>query len=83
MMKPRITIALMGALVSLAPFSIAGQENQRPVLVGVATGIPGVVEDGAEIQRILEGYNGLDDPIGLMDGSLVFAEPDALRPSLK
>jgi len=39
----------------------------------------GVVAGGAEIQRILEGYNGLDDPIGLMDGSLVFAEPDALR----
>ena len=27
----------------------------------------------------LEGYNGLDDPISLMDGSLVFSEPGALR----
>ncbi len=80
-MKLKITIAIAaGALVSQAPFSIvSAQTNQAPVIVGSATEIPGVVEDGAEIQRILEGYNGLDDPIGLMDGSLVFAEPDALR----
>ena len=79
-MKPRIAIAAaIGALVSQAPFSfVSGQTNQAPVVVGAATAIPGVVEGGAEIQRILEGYNGLDDPIGLTDGTLVFAEPDAL-----
>jgi gluconolactonase len=52
---------------------------EEPEVVGTATGIPGVVEDGAPIQRLLEGYKGLDDPIGLMDGTLVFSEPDALR----
>ena len=80
-MKPSTTIAVaMGALVSQAQFSVvSGQTTQAPVVVGAATEIPGVVEGGAEIQRILEGYNGLDDPIGLMDGTLAFAEPDALR----
>ena len=79
-MKSRIAITLLtGALVSQAPISVvSGQTNQAPVVVGAATEISGVVEGGAEIQRLLEGYNGLDDPIGLMDGSLVFAEPDAL-----
>ena len=48
-------------------------------MVGTATEIPGVVEGGSPIQRILEGYDGLDDPIGLMDGTLVFSEPDGLR----
>ena len=80
-MKIRTTLVVaLGALVSQAPFSVVyGQANQAPVVVGTATEIPGVVEEGAEILRILEGFNGLDDPIGLMDGSLVFAEPDALR----
>jgi gluconolactonase len=48
-------------------------------VVGTATEIPGVVEGGSPIQRILEGYKGLDDPIGLMDGTVVFSEPDGLR----
>ncbi len=80
-MKPRIAIAVaIGALVSQAPFFVANtQETQVPVVVGAAIEISGVVEGGAEIQRILEGYNGLDDPIGLMDGTLVFAEPNGLR----
>jgi gluconolactonase len=70
----------MTALVSQAPFRLVlGQPNQTPVVVGAATEIPGVAEGGSEIVRILEGYNGLDDPIGLMDGSLAFSEPDALR----
>ncbi|HSG66786.1 MAG TPA: SMP-30/gluconolactonase/LRE family protein, partial [Gammaproteobacteria bacterium] len=37
------------------------------------------VADGTPIVRLITGYNGLDDPIGLADGSLVFSEPDALR----
>jgi gluconolactonase len=80
-MKIRTTIAaVIGTLVLQALFSIArGQPNQALVVVGAATEIPGVVQGGSGIQRILTGYNGLDDPIGLMDGSLVFAEPDALR----
>jgi len=80
-MKPRIAITVViSALVLQAPFSVvSAQVNQAPVVVGVATEIPGVVEGGSEIQRILEGYNGLDDPIGLMDGTLVFSEPGARR----
>ena len=64
------TLSLVQPLVGVA----AAQ-----TVVGVTPGIPGVVEAGTEIVRILEGYNGLDDPIGLADGSLVFSEPDALR----
>jgi gluconolactonase len=41
--------------------------------------IPGVVAGGTPIQRVLTGYQGLDDPIGLRDGSLVFSEPNARR----
>ena len=80
-MKPKKTIfVVVAALISQAPVSVVrGQANQAPVVVGAATEIAGVVEGGSEIQRILEGYDGLDDPIGLMDGTLVFAEPDASR----
>src|SRR5262245_1300833 len=72
----RITVVAV-TLLSLAAFC-AGCTGAPPV-VGTATEIPGVVEGGSPIQRILEGYKGLDDPIGLMDGSLVFSEPDGRR----
>jgi gluconolactonase len=49
------------------------------VAVGVATDIPGVVKGGTTIERILMGFNGLDDPIGLADGTLAFSEPGARR----
>jgi gluconolactonase len=65
------------ALVSLAPICPAGA--QAPTVVGAATEIPGVVKGGSPIVRILQGYKGLDDPIGLKDGTLVFSEPDARR----
>jgi len=55
------------------------QANQAPAVVGVALDIAGVVKGGTKIERIKEGFNGLDDPIGLMDGSLVFSEPGARR----
>jgi gluconolactonase len=38
-----------------------------------------VVKRGTPIVRVLTGYNGLDDPIGLVDGSLVFSEPNERR----
>jgi gluconolactonase len=56
-----------------------GQANQAPVVVSVALDVPGVVKGGTKIERIKEGFNGLDDPIGLMDGTLVFSEPGARR----
>ncbi len=52
---------------------------QAPVAVGTATEIAGVVRGGTPIERILTGFDGLDDPIGLTDGSLVFSEPGARR----
>jgi gluconolactonase len=76
-MSPTRIAAVAVTLVSLALVSAGCAEE--PEVVGTATGIPGVVEDGAPIQRLLEGYDGLDDPIGLMDGTLAFSEPDALR----
>jgi gluconolactonase len=56
-----------------------GQANQAPAAVSVALDIPGVIRGGTKIERIKEGFNGLDDPIGLMDGTLVFSEPGARR----
>jgi len=77
-MTPRTKIAVFAvALASLAPFCVASA--QAPAVVGAATEIPGVVKGGSPIQRILQGYKGLDDPTGLRDGTLVFSEPDARR----
>jgi len=77
-MIPRANFAVVAVmLVSLAPFCVASA--QVPAVVGAAMEIPGVVAGGSPIQRILEGYKGLDDPIGLRDGTLVFSEPDGLR----
>ena len=56
-----------------------GQAPPAPVSVVVAADIPGVVKAGTAIERIVTGLNGLDDPIGLMDGTLVFSEPGARR----
>jgi gluconolactonase len=56
-----------------------GQASQAPAAVGVALDIPGVVKGGTTIERIKEGFNGLDDPIRLMDGTLVFSEPGTRR----
>ena len=55
------------------------QGAQAPTVVGTAIEIPGVVRGGAVIERILTGFDGLDDPIGLTSGTLVFSEPGARR----
>ena len=75
-LRTRVAAAAV-ALVCAAPFYVFGA--QAPAVVGAATDIPGVVKSGSPIQRIVTGYKGLDDPIGLVDGSLVFSEPDARR----
>src|SRR5882672_7849526 len=77
MTRRTIIVVVAVTLVSLAPFYVASA--QAPAVVGAATEIPGVVKGGSPIQRILQGYKGLDDPIGLRDGTLVFSEPDGLR----
>src|SRR5215467_8743936 len=77
-MTPRTKIASIAVtLLSLTPFCVGAA--QAPSVVGTATEILGVVKGGSPIERVLTGYKGLDDPIGLMDGTLVFSEPDARR----
>ena len=68
-------------LLAIGPLTVAQSQTMRidPVVVGNTVGIPGVVADSTDIVRILEGFNGLDDPIGLSDGTLLFSEPDGLR----
>ena len=75
----KIPIAISFLLLNMSFSFLVAQENDIPIIVGVASDIPGVVVRGSQIHRLLTGFNGLDDPIGLMDGSLVFAEPDALK----
>ena len=41
--------------------------------------IPGVVRGGIAIERMLTGFDGLDDPIGISDGTVLFSEPNARR----
>lgn len=65
--------------VQTAAARVWAQAGSSPVVVGTALEIPGVVRGGAPIERILTGFSGLDDPIGLIDGSLVFSEPGARR----
>jgi gluconolactonase len=55
------------------------QATTTPAAAGSALDIPGVVKGGTPIERILTGYSGLDDPIGLTDGTLVFSEPGPRR----
>jgi gluconolactonase len=75
------TLLLATAFLSApaARDTVHAQASAAPVAVGTAADIPGVVKGGTTIDRILTGFNGLDDPIGLTDGSLVFSEPGARR----
>lgn len=67
------------AFLLVVSSALAVQTAQAPIVVGTATDIPGVVRGGTSIERIVTGLNGLDDPIGLTDGTLVFSEPGARR----
>ena len=58
---------------------LAVQTAPSPVTMGTATAIPGVVAGGTPIERILTGFDGLDDPIGISDGTILFSEPNARR----
>ena len=68
-----VAMLLAGQIGALA------QALKAPVVAGTAVDIPGVVKGGTPIERIVTGYDGLDDPIGLSDGTLVFSEPGARR----
>ena len=75
----RTALAVCFATVLGAHIAALAQARQAPAVAGTAVDIPGVVKGGTPIQRILTGYDGLDDPIGLTDGTLVFSEPGARR----
>ena len=77
--KVAVAVALGALCFQTAPETASGQADQAPAVVGVALDIPGVVKGGTKIERIKEGFNGLDDPIGLMDGTLAFSEPGTRR----
>lgn len=83
-MKQLVTI--IAILCALSPHAARDSVHAQsappaasPATVGAAVDIPDVVKGGTPIERILTGYDGLDDPIGLTDGTLVFAEPGARR----
>jgi gluconolactonase len=78
-LKATIAVVLCVLWFQAARDVATGQANQAPAASGVALDIPGVVKGGTTIERIQEGFSGLDDPIGLMDGTLVFSEPGARR----
>jgi gluconolactonase len=78
--KSTLPILVCVLLWQAGPEVVRGQAaDQVPAAVGVATDIPDVVEGGTPIERIQTGYQGLDDPIGLTDGTLLFSDPGARR----
>lgn len=79
MKRTALVSVLCCAAFQAAHITTRAQALQAPAVVGAAVDIPGVVKGGTPIERILTGYNGLDDPIGLTDGTLVFSEPGARR----
>ena len=79
MNRTALVIFVASAAFQAAHTASRAQALQAPAVVGAAVDIPGVVKGGTRIERILTGYDGLDDPIGLTDGSLVFSEPGARR----
>ena len=79
MKRIALVIVVFCAAVHVAHTVVRAQALHAAVVVGSAVDIAGVVKRGTPIERILTGYDGLDDPIGLTDGSLVFSEPGARR----
>ena len=79
MRRTVLVIVVICAAFQATHTAARAQALEAPAVVGTAVDIPGVVKRGTPIERILTGYNGLDDPIGLADGTLVFSEPEARR----
>jgi gluconolactonase len=52
---------------------------QPPAVDTTATGIAGVVADGATVEVIDEGFEGTEGPIALPNGDLIFTETNANR----
>ena len=70
---------ILTAAATLGTTVLIVAQATAPQVRATSTGIPGVVAEGAPIDRILTGFNGLDDPIGLSDGTVAFSEPGAGR----
>jgi gluconolactonase len=79
MKRTAVVIVVCCAAFQAAHTAARAQALQAPAVVGAAVDIAGVIKGGTPIERILTGYDGLDDPIGLTDGTLVFSEPAARR----
>jgi gluconolactonase len=79
MKRTALVIVACGAAFQAAHIATLAQALQAPAVAGAALEIRGVVKGGTPIERIVTGYDGLDDPIGLSDGTLVFSEPGARR----
>jgi len=79
MKRAALVIVVCCTAIQAAHTAVRAQSPQAPAVVGAAVDIAGVVKGGTPIERILTGYDGLDDPIGLTDGSLVFSEPNVRR----
>jgi gluconolactonase len=79
MKRTALVIVVSCAAIQAAHTAARAQAPHVPAVVGAAVDIAEVVKGGTPIERILTGYDGLDDPIGLADGSLVFSEPGARR----
>ena len=63
--KTAIVVVFVTLCSQIPLTGVLAQEALSLGVVGEATAISGVVEGGAAIERVLTGYNGLDDPIGL------------------
>ncbi len=68
----------MKAIVAMV-ILLASQAAPPSAPMVTALDIPGVVKGGTPIERILTGFDGLDDPIGITDGTILFSEPNARR----
>ena len=68
----------MKAIVAIV-ILLTAQAAPPPAPMVTALDIPGVVKGGTPIDRILTGFDGLDDPIGISDGTILFSEPNARR----
>jgi gluconolactonase len=74
MKRTALVIVVCCAVFQAAHAAARAQALQAPAVAGAAADIPGVVKGGTPIERILTGYDGLDDLIRLTDGTLVFSE---------
>ena len=79
MRRTTLVIVVLCAALQAAHAAARVQALQAPAVAGAAVDIPRVVKGSTRIERILTGYDGLDDPIGLADGTLVFSDPVARR----